>query len=138
MKMNQKLNLSYDQQHRLSGILEFMVRGKPIQIKSVNEGQTAFSVPFHYDGDTGTITRGINNLSTRWVYIDNAMLLFYTMPEFFKLGKLHIDLEDIDSLIEIYNSECTDRMSTEETTEKAATGDYKTYDDYDDLAKFGI
>lgn len=128
MKTTEKITLSYEQQHILGKIVDFMIRGKPIKVRYIKESEIAFIVPFHYSDEIQKAD--LFNRTERWVYINIAMLIFYIMPQFFDLGPVNIDLKDIDSILDLYNKQCDSRLATEETTEKAGTVDLNEEDYY--------
>lgn len=65
----------------------------------------------------------------KYISITMSTFIYQIIPIFFKLGKLDIDLEDYDSVLDTYLEEVNQRLSTEEESESVHLSINKVYEE---------
>jgi hypothetical protein len=111
--MTQTLSLYGNDHDRLKEIVTYILRG--------NEEQKLFTC---YTGIV-TIDRKSGENST-FVQIPVSTMLYYTLPKFFNVGRISIDISDPIALLNFFYDEYKRRIQSEEKSEEIPVNNIST------------
>jgi len=101
-----RLHLSYNEKKKVEEIARYVAKRTNSKISYMYDDQVTIS---NHEG----LEEGC-----RMETITIITLLYHSLPNYFKLGNVIIDLEDVNSIITLYEKEIERRMANQESAEE--------------------